>query len=53
MTSQNVDLMTQPGEVVRILPVDPSLPGRTPRLHGDGPDHVRVPAQAATPLGER
>lgn len=49
MTSQNVDLGTQPGDV-HILPVDALLPARSPRLDGHSPDHVRVLAQAQAPL---
>lgn len=49
MISQNFDLVPQPGDV-HILPVDALLPARSPRLDGQRIDHVRVLAQAQTPL---
>ncbi|MET1074475.1 MAG: ParB N-terminal domain-containing protein [Umezawaea sp.] len=49
MSSQNVDLVTQSGEV-HDLPLDSLLASRSPRLEGHSPDHVRVLAQAQTPL---
>jgi ParB-like chromosome segregation protein Spo0J len=49
VASKNVDLVTQPGDV-HLLPVDALLSTRSPRLEGDSPDHVRVLAQAQTPL---